>query len=494
MGIETIASADVAATDSTSAGAAATALDDAAVAQLIDRYLDEHWEDIVADITALVRIPSTEDLSAADAAAGAPFGPGPRAALDAALALAERMGFATHDVDGYLGYADWQGETDTQLGVIGHVDVVPAGPGWTVEPFDVTRREGYLLGRGVIDDKGPLVVAMHAVKLWKDAGAQFPYTVRLLFGANEESGMDDVRYYRERYADPAFLITPDAEFPVCYGEKGLFDATLTSAPLDDGVICDISGGAATNAVPGCAEALVRANAAALPAAPGIAVEDAGGGLARIAATGKSAHASQPDLGVSAIGLLVHYLLDNSLCSEGERAFLELDCQLLDHTDGSGLGIACEDEHFGALTVVGGTIAYEGGRIMQTLDSRFPTAITSDELTAKLEAAAAGAGATVEVTRREAPFLMQPDAPHIRALLDAYNQATGEAAEPFTMGGGTYARKFSKAASFGPEMPWVETPDWVGSMHGPDEGVSEELLKKAFRIYALTLPKLMELEL
>lgn len=467
---------------------------DANAAQLIDRYLDEHWEDIVSDIAELVRIPSTEDLGAADPSANAPFGPGPRAALDAALAMAERMGFATHDVDGYLGLADWQGETDTQLGIIGHVDVVPAGPGWTVEPFDVTRREGYLLGRGVIDDKGPLVVALHAVKLWKDAGAQFPYTVRLMFGANEETGMDDVRYYRERFADPAFLITPDAEFPVCYGEKGLFDATLTSAPLDGGVIHSITGGVATNAVPGCAEALVQACAADLPAAERIAVEDAGNGLARIAATGKSAHASLPDQGISAIGLLEHYLIDNGLCSESERAFLELSCQLIDHPDGSGLGIACEDEHFGALTVVGGTVSYEDGCIKQTLDSRFPTSITPDELAARLEEAAGTAGASVEVTRREAPFVMQPDAPHIRALLEAYNQATGENAEPFTMGGGTYARKFSCAASFGPEMPWVSTPEWVGGMHGPDEGVSEELLKQAFRIYALTLPKLMQLEL
>lgn len=476
-----------------SAGSAVT-FDDAAATQLIDRYLDEHWEDIVDDITALVRIPSTEDLAAADLETATPFGLGPRAALDAALAMAERMGFATHDVDGYLGFADWQGETDTQLGIIGHVDVVPAGPGWTVEPFDVTRREGYLLGRGVIDDKGPLVVALHAVKLWKDAGAQFPYTVRLMFGANEETGMGDVRYYRQHYADPAFLITPDAEFPVCYGEKGLFDATLTSGPLDGGIICSIEGGVATNAVPGRAEALVRACAADLPAAERITVEDTGDGLARISATGKSAHASLPDQGISAIGLLEHYLLDNGLCTEAERAFLELSCQLIDHPDGSGLGIACEDEHFGALTVVGGTVSHEDGRISQTLDSRFPTSITSDELTACLEAAASAAGATVEVTRRNPPFLMQPDAPHIRALLEAYNQATGEDAKPFTMGGGTYAREFSQAASFGPEMPWVNVPEWVGGMHGPDEGVSEELLKQAFRIYALTLPKLMQLEL
>jgi len=105
-----------------------------------DAYLDEHWEDIVADITKLVEIPSYEELE--KAAPGAPYGPGPKAALEEALALAERLGMEPHDVDGYIGYADLPGATDTQLGIIGHVDVVPAGPGWTIEPFQVQRRDG----------------------------------------------------------------------------------------------------------------------------------------------------------------------------------------------------------------------------------------------------------------------------------------------------------------------------------------------------------------
>ncbi len=93
-----------------------------------------------------------------------------------------------------------------------------------------------------------------------------------------------------------------------------------------------------------------------------------------------------------------------------------------------------------------------------------------------------------------PFLVEPDSPAIQALLNAYNEATGEDAKPFTMGGGTYAREFTSGASFGPEKPWEKDPDWVGIMHGPDEGVSEELLKQSFRIYALTFDKLMRLDL
>src|SRR5699024_11496238 len=103
----------------------------------------------------------------------------------------------------------------------------------------------------------------------------------------------------------------------------------------------------------------------------------GPGLARLEAAGKGAHASLPDDGINAIGLSVDYLLANGLCSADERSFLELDQKLLNHTDGSGLGLNTSDEYFGPLTIVGGTIKLEGDRFMQSLDSRFPTSITAD---------------------------------------------------------------------------------------------------------------------
>lgn len=465
----------------------------------IDAYLENNWDAMVGDIETLVRIPSFQEED--KAAEGAPFGPGPKEALTTALKLAGDMGFQPHDAEGYIGFADFPGASETQIGIIGHMDVVPAGPGWTFEPYAVTRKDGYLVGRGTLDDKGPSVMALHAMKFWKDlqdAGEapQFPYTIRFLFGANEESGMADVAYYHKHYDDPAFLFTPDAEFPVCYGEKGGYDGELVSKPIEPcaRVVVEFEGGAATNAVPGIAHAVVKANASELPAADRITIAEAGEGLARIEAKGKGAHASTPDEGINAIGLIVDYLLANGLCGADERAFFELDQKLLNHTDGSGIGIKSEDEYFGPLTVIGGTIKLEDDRFVQTLDSRFPTSITADRITERMRELAGEIGATFENTLLMEPFLVKPDSPVIQALLNAYNEATGEDAKPFTMGGGTYAREFKSGASFGPEKPWVKDPEWVGMMHGPDEGVSEELLKQSFKIYALTLDKLMALDL
>ncbi len=469
-------------------------MDEAEIHAQIDAYLEANWDDMVNDIAALVQIPSFEDCDAA--LEGAPYGPGPRQALDAALALANTMGFETHDVDGRIGFADFPGASDTQIGIIGHMDVVPAGPGWTFEPYELTRKDGYLIGRGSIDDKGPSVITLHAMKFWKDQGVSFPYTIRFLFGANEETGMGDVAYYRERYDDPAFLFTPDAEFPVSYGEKGIYEATITSKPIaqDARTIIEFAGGVATNAVPGTAYAVLKADASQLPSAERISIEEVEPGVVRLEATGKSAHASTPDEGINAIGLLVNYLVEADICSAEEREFLKLEQRLLNCFDGSGFDLATSDEHFGPLTLVGGTIALENDCFVQSIDCRFPTSITSDELEEHLVSQVQATGAKLTRENLLEPFLVDPNSSTIQALLDAYNEATGENAKPFTMGGGTYARKFSNGASFGLEKPWIENPNWVGGMHGPDEGVSEEALKEAFRIYALTIGKLMQLDL
>ena len=490
-----------------------TELDLGAVAEAAGRYIDENWETIVADMGALISVESVEDREAA--AENAPYGPGPRAALDAALAIADRLGFAVCDVDGCVGYADLAGETETQIGIIGHVDVVPAGPGWEFSPFALTRKDGYLIGRGVLDDKGPSVLALHAMKMLEESGVVRPYTVRFIFGANEETGMADVAYYRERFADPAFLFTPDADFPVCHGEKGGINGWIESALIENGQIVELAGGMAANAVPGVAHALVRLSEDRREAYEGLGAEDgasrlvekvlpdAGGalevfyegdGMLRLEAAGKSAHASLPHLGVNAIGIIVEYLLANDLVSADERNFLEAIWKLLAHTDGSGVGIACADEHFGSLTIVGGVIQLADGRIRQSFDSRYPTCTTADEIAAAMQALAESVGASSSVGHVMVPFLIDPQEPTIQTLLAAYNQATGEEAKPFTMGGATYAREFAAGASFGPAMPWIETPEWAGGIHAPNEAVAEDVLKTAFVAYACALHGLMHVDL
>ena len=209
-----------------------------------------------------------------------------------------------------------------------------------------------LIGRGVADDKGPMITILYALKFLKEQGYSLKYPIRALVGDNEETSMADVKYYLKHYPAPVFCFTPDAEFPVCNGEKGHFGAELVS-PVCNGEIKDFVGGVANNAVPDRASALVETDITKLKNAPNITLEPEGNGV-RIRGWASPAM-QRPRSTVNAIGLVVDYLLDNGLCNEAERAYLEALKKLHSSTAGEGIGVACADGPFGPLTVIGGRI-------------------------------------------------------------------------------------------------------------------------------------------
>lgn len=467
----------------------------------VEAYVDEVWEDVVSDISRLVEVPSIADASAAEA--GAPFGRPVREALDCALSVAKRLGYRTADDDGYVGMADIPGTSDTQLATIAHVDVVPAGPGWATDPFRMERREGWLLGRGVIDDKGPAVLSLYAGAYLIKRGITPRYTFRALLGCDEEVGMTDVHHYLDSHEDPAFLFTPDAEFPVCNAEKGCFGGAFTSAPIARGAIRSWSGAEATNAIPSESVCVLDVPASELPDpqahADRLTVEAMDDGAVRIFVQGVGGHASLPEGTVNAIALVVDYLREVASAvpaafDPAEVSFIDLLNRVHDGTDGAGIGIACASPAFGPLTCNAGTIEVACGRISQTVDVRFPDAVGSDELEARCRALADEFGCGFEATRAKPPFSVSADNPAVQTLLSVYREVTGRPAEPFAMGGGTYARNFKSAVSFGPEDNGLVLPDWAGTMHGPNEAASEELLRDALKMYILSILCLQDVEL
>ena len=465
--------------------------------QQVDAYVDEVWEDVVADIDRLVRHESVEDLSAAEP--GKPWGPAANAALAEAEQMAGRLGLDVTDVDGYLGFADVPGASGPEryLATIAHTDIVPLGLGWTFPALEVTRKDGYLIGRGVQDDKGPFVLSLYAASFFARraaAGETLPYTLRCIIGNNEETGMGDVPYYLERYPEPLFCFSPDADFPLICGEKGLYQGRFTSGQVAGEKVVELDGGTVPNAIPGQATAVVRADAASLPAAERVSVEPAGEGLARVTATGIGGHASMPAGTVNAIGVLARYLLAHDLAGAGEREFLDLLVTLTEDAYGRASGVAAADDKFGDLTCVAGTVRTQDGRFVQTVDSRYPTTTSDAAITERLTALGAEHGCSFEQTSSDAPFYVSPDSPEIQALLSTYAEYSGEEAHAFTIGGGTYARHFRRACAFGPNLPGEERPSWAGTEHGPDEAISEESLRQALKIYIVAIARLMELDL
>ncbi len=452
--------------------------------QDIDRFVAEHEAAVFRDIARLVAINSVEG----EPLPGKPFGEGPARALAEGLKIAQELGLDAVNCDNYIGYAQI-GEGEDYLATITHLDVVPVGEGWKEDPFTMREREGWIIGRGVMDDKGPSVLCLYALKYLKDQKIPLRWPVRALLGANEETGMGDVEYYLANYKAPLFCFSPDANFPLCNGEKGITRGRMIArVPLEN--IVDIRGGFVSNAVPDKAEARIRADR--VEPVPGVTVEREEAGLWHLTAAGVGGHASLPEGTVNAIGVLVHAILDQGLAGEQEAKFLRAVADLTDHSDGSGVGVQADDGLFRPLTIVGSMIGVENGRMVQTYDSRFPTN-TSGEKIASILRARYGELLEVETDREAPPFYMSLDKPEVQVCIKAYNSITGENAEPYTIGGGTYARDFPNAVSFGPEHPERPAPDFAGPIHGVDEAASKEWLLEALKVYILALIELQKLD-
>ena len=176
------------------------------------------------------------------------------------------------------------------------MDVVPAGPGWNTDPFAMERREGWLLGRGVIDDKGPAVLSLYAGAYLLKHGITPRYTFRALLGCDEEVACPTSPLSGEP-REPRLLFTPDAEFPVCNAEKGQFGATFVSPKIDGGRIVSWSGAEASNAIPSQSICELAIAADELPApvenADRLEITALGNGHAQIFAHGIGGHARCP---------------------------------------------------------------------------------------------------------------------------------------------------------------------------------------------------------
>lgn len=183
--------------------------------QDLNNKIDEHKEELLKSIIEVVNIPSIKD----EPKDNAPFGNEIKKALLKTLDIAENLGFKTNNLDNYIGYAQY-GDGKEYIGVVGHLDVVPAGEGWKFPPFSGHIEDGKIYGRGVLDNKGPILAALYALCAIKECRLKLSKSVRIVFGTDEESGFDDVRYYLKKEKPPIMGFTPDCKYPVVYGERG----------------------------------------------------------------------------------------------------------------------------------------------------------------------------------------------------------------------------------------------------------------------------------
>lgn len=453
----------------------------------IDTYFADKAPLLIEAVSRLVRIDST----LGDPAPGQPFGPGPAAALEEMLTLSREWGLPGENLEGYVGVIDLNRE-ETALHILGHLDVVDGGEGWTVtEPFQPKLVDGILYGRGVDDDKGPMVAALLAMKAVQDLGLPLKKNVRLILGTDEETGFRDIHWYYDRHPYAPHTISPDADFPIINIEKGHYQPTFTAAWAQATALPRVTactGGPRLNMVPPSAQADVAgldcsairavADGLDLEAAITFTLTDRPGGT-HILCSGVGAHASTPEEGHNAQTALVALLAALPLADCPSTRALRALAGFFPHGDftGRGLGLDQADALSGPLTLAFTRLALTDTGLEGRFDSRTPLCGTDDTVRRPAEAALARAGFTV-TGEIDPPHHVPAEDPFLQVLAKCYEQYTGQQSRCMAIGGGTYVHGIPGGVAFGASMP-----GFVSNLHGPDERASVEALVTAAKIYA-----------
>lgn len=450
----------------------------AKVYQLIDSY----EQSFVETLARWIRVPSLKD----EPAEGAPFGKEVRRMLDMAMADAEGMGFPVRNVDGYACDVTLGSEEQEMIAVLGHLDVVPAGDGWQVDPFGAVIDGDKMYGRGTIDDKGPTLAAMFAMKAIKEAGIPLKRGIRLIMGCDEESGWADMAYYTSHMQMPEIGFSPDASFPLINTEKGTLRIHVRGKLSNTGLqVKQLWTGERTNVIPGECIATVAGDQAVADAANAFAART---GLpydvtmtadgVTIKANGIPGHSAYPENCRNAIGMML--LMLRELGVQGDLLTLA-NVYPMEYT-GAALGIACEDEISGSLTCNMGILHIEDGGFFATFDCRCPIKADLEQL--KANALTALTGLTIETAATGAPHHVPADSELVTALLAAYQDETGITGIPQSTGGGTYAKVLKSGVAFGAAFP-----DEQDLAHQAGEFIYIPYLMKAMKIYANALLRL-----
>lgn len=413
-------------------------------------------EEMVESLQQLLQVPSVKEPPEPDQ----PFGPGPARALAYALEMAEREGFTVKNVDGYAGHIEY-GEGDEYVAVLAHLDVVPAGAGWTHPPFAAEIHDGKVYARGAIDDKGPAMSALWALIGLQRMGLRPKRKIRLILGLDEESDWKCMDHYFTKEPQPLGGFTPDADFPLIYAEKGVITIRVeVKADLDSMSphVVAFEGGQRTNMVPDHAYAVLechsetaaaeweqKAHKSARQRQLDLDV-NVSGSRVQIVSSGVSAHGSEPDQGVNAIVQLASVLSGQSISNTSMwRAMAAQD------TKGTALGVESSDSVTGNLSANLGKAYLENNNYVFLFNIRYPIDLTKEELLTRCEEYVSDKW-RVSLEDGHEPLYVPLDSAVVQTLSRVYTELTHEPSEPMAIGGATYARAIPNAVAFGPLLP------------------------------------------
>lgn len=411
------------------------------------------FEQFKKDLFSLISFKSVNSVATKDA----PFGKENADALNFFLDKAREFGFDTINYDNYIGEVSFG--TGEEVGIIGHLDVVPEGNDWDTDPFTLTEKEGYFFGRGVMDDKTPTLISLYVLKELKDSALPVNKKFRLFVGCNEETGWNDIEYLKTKTTLPEYGFSPDGNFPLSYAEKGMYEIEFSIPSLKN--FSSLKGGTVVNAV--CAHATATANESGIDKK---LIEKFGLKLKNnnvVESIGVSAHGSTPQRGKNALKPIFEYF----------KAMGEDVEPIVDYLFNDKAGVTSLNNEQGFVTLSPDILYEKNGKVYINCDCRIPAPLTINDVRAKLDAS----NLNYSVFERHKPMLVEKDGWFVKTLLSAYNTITGENAQPISMGGSTFARAFKKGCAFGMDFCRYDS-----NIHNANEKVSKDDLLSAYKIY------------
>ena len=431
----------------------------------------KYYDDALMDLIELLKFKSVLDEYKEDS--DAPFGIENKRCLEYFLSLGERDGFKVTNIDNYAGDISY-GSGSESVGVLGHLDVVPAVGKWTNDPFTPVISDGKLYARGTLDDKGGVVASYYAMKMIRDLDLPISKEIRIIVGCDEESGSRCVERYFSKVSKPTVAFSPDAEFPIIYGEKGILTFNIEGT-INNPEVLSIHAGERYNIV--CDEARLTVKNATQAYLDEFTFED--GCTAELVDNtyifyGKSAHAMQPHMGVNAIYNMFKFMNKFYPCDASSFITKYFD------TNGKLLDVYINDPDMHELTINLGVCHYDGINLVMGYNLRVPV---DNHVEVIKEGFNKGLSTYNNLTLGQFYYskrhFVDPNSDLIVNLLSAYQTVSGDYTnKPFTIGGGTYARTMENAVAFGPNF--LNRPDIC---HQPDEHIYLEDFVKWIAIYA-----------
>lgn len=446
----------------------------------------EYKDELLADLNELMTIESVD---------GAGNG-GCEQALEFMMKRARDFGLAAEKVTDKSCHVQL-GEGGKLCATLSHLDVVPAGNNWSVIPYALTEKDGRLYGRGIADDKGASMVALYCLRALKESGVEGKNTLRAIFGTAEETGMTDMEGYFEKQPLPDYAFTPDSDYGICFAEKGILHIEVSTPGNEATVLSQFHAGKAINAVPDMA--YVMLDSSAYDEQLLMRLSDAGDGDFEfnytidglmIISRGRAAHACEPQKGFNAAAALADLICNAYDVHEIGALCSFIDYALNRETNGRSMGLKMSDSVSGALTVNLGAVHIEGQQAVADFDIRYPVTVNGDYVIRLFRSVAERNGLDVKILHHDKPLYVEKDSALIRLLGEAYKAVTGEEAQTYSTGGGTYARKLGgKGVAFGPAFKGDEI-----HMHDADESMDKENFLKHARICAEAVYRLFTEEL